>query len=66
MNTKMLESKMALYGDNGGDLAQALGISRTALSYKKNGKAKFMQNEILTIKERYKLTAEELDEIFFN
>ena len=68
MNLKKLKSKMALYGDNGGDLADYLGISRSTLSSKMNGTngAEFVQGEILKIKERYSLTGDEVDEIFFN
>ena len=68
MDLKKLKSKMALYGDNGGDLADYLGISRSTLSYKMNGTngSEFVQGEILKIKERYSLTGDEVDEIFFN
>lgn len=68
MDLKKLKSKMALYGDNGGDLADYLGISRSTLSSKMNGTngSEFVQGEILKIKERYSLTGDEVDEIFFN
>ncbi len=68
MDIKKLKSKMALYGDNGGDLANYLNISRTTLSSKMNetNGAEFVQGEIQKIKERYSLTSEEVDEIFFN
>lgn len=62
-----LKSKMALNGDNGGDLAKYLQISRTTLSAKMNetNGAEFTQNEICRIKEKYSLTSNEVDEIFF-
>lgn len=68
MDINKLKSKMALYGDNGGDLAEYLSISRSTLSGKMNetNGAEFTQNEILKIKERYQLTGSEVDEIFFN
>ena len=58
---------MALNGDNGGDLAKYLQISRTTLSAKMNetNGAEFTQNEICRIKEKYSLTSNEIDEIFF-
>lgn len=67
MNKKMLESKMKLFGDTNATLAQAIGISPQSLSAKKNetnGK-EFNQGEIVKIKERYKLSSEEIDNIFF-
>ena len=68
MDINKLKSKMALNGDNGGDLANYLGISRTTLSSKMNetNNAEFTQGEIQKIKERYSLNSKEEDEIFFN
>jgi len=68
MDINKLKSKMALHGDTGGDLASYLSISRSTLSSKMNetNGSEFTQNEILKIKERYSLTSEEVDEIFFN
>ena len=67
MDINKLKSKMALNGDNGGDLAKYLQISRTTLSAKMNetNGAEFTQNEICRIKEKYSLTSNEIDEIFF-
>jgi len=76
MNTNKLRAKMALYGDTGGTLAKlygdtggtlakALGLSPQWFSRKLNEKnAEFTQGEIQAIKDRYNLTAEEVDEIF--
>lgn len=67
MNKKLLESKMKLYGDTNHSLAKALGISAQSFSAKKNetnGK-EFKQSEIEKIKERYSLSAEDVDNIFF-
>ena len=67
MNKKLLESKMKLYGDTNESLAKALGISPQSLSAKKNGTkgAEFVQGEMMAIKGRYGLSAEEVDLIFF-
>lgn len=67
MNARLLESKMVLFGDTGGSLAEALGISRQQFSAKKNetNGAEFTQGEIKIIKERYGLKPQEVDDIFF-
>lgn len=67
MNTNKLRAKMALYGDTGNNLSEALGISPQRFSAKINdNNAEFTQGEIQIIKDRYKLTAKEVDDIFFN
>ena len=67
MDINKLKSKMILNGDNGKKLADYLGISRTTLSAKMNEtNAEFTQTEIMKIKEKYLLTGDEIDEIFFN
>ena len=67
MKKNELESVMKLFGDTGADLAQYLGIARSTFSAKINetNGAEFTQREIMMIKERYKLTPEQLDNIFF-
>lgn len=67
MNKAGLESIMKLHGDTGISLSAYLGISRTTFSAKINetNGAEFTQNEILSIKTKYKLTADEVDFIFF-
>lgn len=66
MNTNMLVSKMKLFGDNQTDLAIALNLSLASTNAKINGKSKWTQSEISIITIRYKLTPEEVVEIFFN
>lgn len=68
MNTTLLKSKMVLFGDNNTTLGKALGIAYQTVSAKINNTngAEFTQGEILEIKNRYELTAKEVDEIFFN
>lgn len=66
MNTNKLRAKMALHGDTGGMLAEVLGISQQRFSAKINdNNAEFTQSEIQMIKNRYNLSPEEVDEIFF-
>lgn len=67
MNKRKLEAAMKLYGDTGGTLAEALNISRSTFSNKLNetNGSEFTQGEITVIKQRYSLTAEDVDGIFF-
>ncbi len=67
MNKNMLVSKMKLFGDTNADLAKYIGISPQRFSAKLNetGGAEFTQGEILKVKEKYNLTSEEVNEIFF-
>ncbi len=67
MNKRLLESKMKIFGDTNVTLAQAIGISPQRLSAKKNGtnNADFNRLEIDKIKQRYSLTIEEINSIFF-
>lgn len=55
-------------GDNNSSLANYLGISTTSFSKKMNEKSPsgFTQPEILKIKEKYNLSAKQVDEIFFD
>ena len=62
----VLESFMKLNGDTGADIAHFLGITRSTFSLKINARgAEFTQGEILAMKSRYNLTAEDVDRIFF-
>lgn len=67
MNKNLLRSIMALHGDNDTSLAEYLLISRSRFSAKINetGGAEFNKSEITRIKEKYNLTAEQVDSIFF-
>lgn len=67
MNPNKLRAVMALHGDNGNILSKVLEISPQAFSAKLNGRngREFTQSEIQAIKERYNLTAEDVDDIFF-
>ena len=68
MKKNIFESKMKLHGDIQSDLAKFLGISLSRFNAKLNGTdgAEFTRSEIQKIKERYNLTSEEIDEIFFD
>ena len=67
MNKRMLESMMKLHGDTNATLARHLGITPQSFSAKKNEthNKEFTQSEIALIKERYNLSAQEVDSIFF-
>ncbi len=67
MNKNFLESKMKFFGDTNADLAKAVGITQQTLSSKKNCTkgAEFLQSEIRAIKNRYNLSADEVEAIFF-
>lgn len=64
MNTKLLRSKMVLFGDTSYSLAQALDISPQAFSLKLNGEREFKQEEIKIIQDRYNLSPDEVVDIF--
>jgi len=67
VNKKLLISKMKFYGDIYNDLAQYLGISLSRVTAKINetSGAEFNQGEIRKIRNRYKLSDEEVISIFF-
>ena len=68
MNKNMRESVMKLHGDTGGMLAEHLHIARSTFSAKINetNGAEFTQKEIRIIKEKYDLSAKQIDKIFFD
>lgn len=65
MDSALMKSYIVKNHDTQASLAAALGISASNLNEKINGKAEFRQNEIGVIKARYKLSAKEVDAIFF-
>ena len=67
MNKLRLESIMKLHGDTGKTLAEHLGMARSTFSAKINetNGAEFTQGEISKIREKYSLTADEVESIFF-
>ena len=67
MQKNELVSVMKKHGDRQEDLANHIGISPQRFSAKINEKdgAEFTKGEIAKIKEKYNLTAEQVDTIFF-
>ena len=66
MNSKLLRSIMLMHGDTNKTLSEYLGISETSLSNRINSRGTdFRQGEIVAIKNRYNLTADQVEEIFF-
>ena len=67
MNKQLLRSVMIANGDNFRQLADYLGITVYTLSKKINERNNvgFNQREILRIKDRYTLNANQVDSIFF-
>ena len=68
MNKNMFVSKMKLFGDTQEVLAAALGVSLSRLNAKINETdgAEFKQSEIKFFRDRWNLTPEEVDQIFFS
>jgi len=66
MNSALLRSIMVLHGDTNKDLADFLKISEVSVSNKINENGtEFKQGEIAKIKEKYGLTMEQVESIFF-
>ena len=67
MNKNMLNSKMNQFEERQENLAEAIGISLSRFNAKLNRRdgAQFTQDEIQIIKERYNLTSDEVNDIFF-
>ena len=66
MNKAKLRSFMALHGDTNKDVAELLGITEQSFSCKINENGtEFKQGEITKLKDKYKLTPDDVDEIFF-
>ena len=65
MNKQKFKSILALNGETQKSLAEYLKMSETTLSLKISGRTEFSRVEIKNIKEKFNLTANDLDEIFF-
>lgn len=66
MNKELLRSIMVLHGDTNKDLADYLGITEQSVSAKINENGtEFKVGEMRLIRERYDLTADQVDRIFF-
>lgn len=68
MNPALLKAEMVKHGDTQEILARAMGISLSRLNAKinSNDNAEFRQSEILFIKDRYSLSATDVNAIFFD
>ena len=66
MNKSLMKSAIARNNDTQTALADALELSQSAISNRINGKIDFRLSEIDLIRRRYKLTAEETVNIFFD
>lgn len=67
MNKNMFVSKMKLFGDSQKSIAEAMKISLTRVNEKINETrgAEFRKREIQFLRDRWNLTPEEVDMIFF-
>ena len=67
MNKNLFRAVMIEHGDNYDSLSKKLHITTSSLSNKVNEKSGngFTQPEILAIKKLYKLSAFQIDQIFF-
>ena len=65
MNSNLLKSVIMRNGETQTILAEAMGIPVSALNQRINGKIEFRRSEINFIKNRYNMTADETDIIFF-
>lgn len=66
MNKDLLRSIMVLHGDTNRDIAELLDITEASFSAKINENGtEFKQGEISKIKEKYDLTPDQVDSIFF-
>lgn len=61
-----LREVLEAYGHTQNDLAELLGITYQSVSIKINGKKDFNQSEIRKIAKMYKLTPEQVYDIFIN
>lgn len=67
MNASLLRSIMVLHDDTNSTLAEFLGISVNSVCNKINERGtEFKQGEIAMIKERYHLSSDQVDAIFFS
>lgn len=67
MNSALFRSIMTLHGDTNRDIAILLDITEASVSAKINEKGtEFKQGEIAKIKDKYNLSPEQVDSIFFN
>lgn len=64
-NKDLFRAKLVEHGKTMRDTAVVIGCSEAALSRKVNGISDFTRNEIQLFRQAFRLTAEEVDRIFF-
>lgn len=65
MNKNALKSVMVLHGDTQKKIAELLDLSEQTVSDKVNGLSDFKQSEIKLLIDRYSLSPDQVDDIFF-
>ena len=66
MNKNAFKSLIILKGDTQKDVADALGVTEQTVGDKLNGVSDFKQSEIKILIDRYDLTPEQVNDIFFD
>ena len=66
MNKNLFRAMHTAHGDTQKQVADILGIAEQTLSSKVNGETDFKHSEIKTLIDRYGLTPEQDDTIFFS
>lgn len=66
MKINTLRSKIVLFGETQKELSEAMKMHPTTFSRKLEGEGTFTQSEIRFIVKRYKLTGDEVINIFFS
>ena len=66
MNINMLKAQIALKGKKNSDIAELLGISKSAIYRKLSGKSDFTRKEILLLINFLGISTDRAMEIFFN
>lgn len=66
MNINMLKAQIALKGKKNSDIAELLGISKSAIYRKLSGKSDFTRKEILLLINFLEISTDRAMEIFFN
>ena len=65
MNKNLFRAMHTAHGDTQKQVAEILGIAEQTLSSKVNGETDFKHSEIKILIDRYGLTPEQVDAIFF-
>ena len=66
LNKNLFRAMHTAHGDTQKQVAEILGIAEQTLSEKVNGETDFKHSEIKTLIDRYGLTPEQVDTIFFD